>query len=149
MSRSSRSRLLALVPVTLLFLVAAVQLNLVVHHELDPWKGGGFGMFSTIDNPSTRVLRVVAVTADGLVPLEMPSAVYAAERSARALPSEERLGRVAERLLDRTELPEGTRALRVELWRLDFLPERSAFAARRWKSLERRLAAPGSKAGTR
>lgn len=47
----------------LLIIVAARQIILVEQINLNPWKGGGFGMFSTIDRPSNRVIEVRAVTA--------------------------------------------------------------------------------------
>lgn len=49
----------------LLVLVACAQMVLVGTHRLTPWKGGGFGMFSTFDRPSTRALRIWLNTPDG------------------------------------------------------------------------------------
>ena len=37
-------------PVALLLVVAGVQVALVKTEGLSPWKGGGFGMFSTTDD---------------------------------------------------------------------------------------------------
>jgi len=59
----------------LLLLVAAVQVTAVLVAGLTPWKGGGFGMFSTVDRLDYRVLRVVADTAAGPVPLNVANAV--------------------------------------------------------------------------
>lgn len=49
----------------LLVVVACVQLTLVRTHDLIPWKGGGFGMFSTLDRPGARILRVWLITPEG------------------------------------------------------------------------------------
>lgn len=49
----------------LLVVVACVQLTLVRTHDLLPWKGGGFGMFSTLDRPGARLLRVWLITPEG------------------------------------------------------------------------------------
>lgn len=38
----------------LVLAIALVQSTLVLTQELSPWKGGGFGMFSTVDSPSMR-----------------------------------------------------------------------------------------------
>ena len=38
----------ALIPVLLLNIIASQQIYLKSNHNLNPWKGGGFGMFSTI-----------------------------------------------------------------------------------------------------
>ena len=40
----------ALLPVALLMAVATVQVILATAAGLTPWKGGGFGMFSTTDD---------------------------------------------------------------------------------------------------
>lgn len=48
-----------------MLLVAATQFTLVRTHGLTPWKGGGFGMFSTSDGTAARTLRVVLETPEG------------------------------------------------------------------------------------
>lgn len=42
-----RPGLLSLIPAILLSIVAAAQVRLTRTEQLTPWKGGGFGMFST------------------------------------------------------------------------------------------------------
>ncbi|PWT89785.1 MAG: hypothetical protein C5B54_08350 [Acidobacteria bacterium] len=57
--RSSRkAEILALIPVLLLLLVAGLQIYLARTANLSPWKGGGFGMFSTTDGIANRWVRV-------------------------------------------------------------------------------------------
>ncbi len=46
-------------------LVAASQVVLATTTDLTPWRGGGFGMFSTTDNHDQRFLRITAVTGAG------------------------------------------------------------------------------------
>ncbi|MFN2420397.1 MAG: hypothetical protein ABR527_03315 [Gemmatimonadota bacterium] len=58
------SRFLPLLPAALLCLVAVVQVYLTRTQFLTPWKGGGFGMFSTTDF-TTRVIRVWITTPEG------------------------------------------------------------------------------------
>lgn len=41
--------------------IALFQLYLAHTADLSPWKGGGFGMFSSVDSPSMRVLSAVAL----------------------------------------------------------------------------------------
>lgn len=53
-----------LVP-ALLIVVALRQIFLVSTVKLSPWKGGGFGMFSSIDRPSNRVIEVLGLTTTG------------------------------------------------------------------------------------
>ncbi|MGF1486532.1 MAG: hypothetical protein ACFBSE_05400 [Prochloraceae cyanobacterium] len=50
---------------TLLIVVALRQIILVSAVKLNPWKGGGFGMFSSVDRPSNRVIEVIGSTATG------------------------------------------------------------------------------------
>ncbi len=49
----------------LLIIVALRQIFLVSTTKLSPWKGGGFGMFSSIDKPSKRVIEVRGLTTTG------------------------------------------------------------------------------------
>lgn len=49
----------------LLIVIALRQLFLVSTVKLTPWKGGGFGMFSSIDRPSNRVVEVRGITKSG------------------------------------------------------------------------------------
>lgn len=53
-----------LVPL-LLIIVAVRQTILVDRIGLSPWKGGGFGMFSSIDRPSNRAIEVRGITIEG------------------------------------------------------------------------------------
>ena len=48
-----------------LVLVATSQLVLASTTDLTAWRGGGFGMFSTLDNHDQRFLRITATTAEG------------------------------------------------------------------------------------
>ena len=56
--------LVAAVPV-LLALVALTQVTVATTTDLTPWRGGGFGMFSTLDGHDLRGVRVEVVDADG------------------------------------------------------------------------------------
>ena len=46
-------------PALLLALVAVCQIVLAKTADLTPWKGGGFGMFATLDHNAHRRLEVV------------------------------------------------------------------------------------------
>jgi len=56
-SKSIKEKLYLLIPIVLC-LVCANQFFLVKSQNLTQWKGGGFGMFSTIDKQGERVIRV-------------------------------------------------------------------------------------------
>lgn len=55
------------VPV-LMTVVALVQVVLTQTQDLTPWKGGGFGMFASVDRAEHRAVRAYLVTATGEVP---------------------------------------------------------------------------------
>lgn len=52
-------------PAKLLIIVATLQLFASLGHTLSPWKGGGFGMFSTVDSPAQREIKIWIVDAAG------------------------------------------------------------------------------------
>jgi hypothetical protein len=92
---SRTKRLLRAAAPTLLVLIALNQIYLARTHDLTPWKGGGFGMFSTVDEPNMRWL-VCRVTANGReVAVALPDAVRDDERRERAMPSHARLQKIA------------------------------------------------------
>ena len=51
---SQKFRWLIWLPSAMLVIVAGMQCMLVTTRGLVPWKGGGFGMFSSVDSPSSR-----------------------------------------------------------------------------------------------
>jgi hypothetical protein len=85
-----------------LILVASHQVWLANTRALSSWKGGGFGMFATVDPSTFRAVRGTFDTTDGPVPFD----VYALEEqgaaarkvfvNARALPDERRLAPLAD-----------------------------------------------------
>lgn len=95
------------VPLLLVF-VASTQVLVANTTTLTPWRGGGFGMFATVDAHSHRIVRVESELDRGEpVPLDVLSfrRVASVERafvSARAWPTDRRLDRLAAAL---TEVP--------------------------------------------
>jgi len=61
-------------------------------------EGGGFGMFSTVDDESARFLRCYLVTGQGDLPLSIPSAADKIVAELRAAPSQADLQNLADRL---------------------------------------------------
>ncbi len=69
-----RSRRVQLyLPATMLCLVAAWHAYRVVNHDLTPWKGGGFGMFSSVDAGTNRVVRITLHGRTGSFEAEVPT----------------------------------------------------------------------------
>src|SRR5262245_15926929 len=87
----------ALAPLCLC-LVAGLHAARVWTARQTPWKGGGFGMFSTIDSESNRFLRAYLLTDAGELPLEVPAAIDKTAAELRAAPTEAGLAALAQRL---------------------------------------------------
>jgi hypothetical protein len=133
----------------MLVAIACLQLYLAHAHYLSPWKGGGFGMFASIDSRRARFLRYYLVTADGDIPVEAPARLRPLIDEIRALPRFERMLYLADQLAQATWEPDASSpanhkpvrfiangemklatgqavefwGVRVELWRYGFDPE--------------------------
>jgi hypothetical protein len=110
----------ARVPVVLLLAVALVQLVLVRELGLSPWKGGGFGMFSTLDNSNFRTVRVIGIEHGGDVPIVLPPETERLRRAIRILPFRPWLAELA---ADAFRAAPDARAVRIEVWRISFDPD--------------------------
>ena len=131
-----RSRIVAYVPAIVLACVALIQVYLVNAHGLSPWKGGGFGMFSTIDGTRNRLLRLYIVRGPEERRIEIPRGLEADVLRARLLPTDRNLTAVAERFVEQSgDRIRGTDAVRVEIWRGAFDPERVSLKFERWRAL--------------
>ena len=87
--------------------------------HLTPSKGGGFGMFATVDSLKTRLLRIYLVDAAGRSrPIRMPSHTWRRTlRHARALPTRQRLSRLARQV---AQLYPHAPAVRIVVWQRVF-----------------------------
>ena len=74
------------VPALLLVAVAIVQIGLSERVGLTPWKGGGFGMFSTLDHSGFRRIDVVIDAPDRSEHLEIAPSLQLEAARATALP---------------------------------------------------------------
>ncbi len=101
-------------PVLLLIAIALLQVGRAHFGHLVAWKGGGFGMFATIDAPDFREVRLFDARGH---PLAIPADLAAENRRVRSYPD-----RAAISTLSRTmqsELSE-RRVARAEVWRTEF-----------------------------
>jgi hypothetical protein len=89
----------ALAPLCLC-LVAGWHLVRVWTCQQTPWKGGGFGMFSTVDDESARFVRCYSVTDSGKLPLPIPPAADKTIAELRAAPTQAKLDELARRLAE-------------------------------------------------
>lgn len=106
-----------MLPACLLLAVAMHQIVSSWNEGLNPWKGGGFGMFATADRGSLRQVRVIQLAPEGEVPLLLSDAVEVQRRAAQELPRDANLRALAEAVA----VAEGmVGTLRVEVWRARF-----------------------------
>ena len=64
-SKERLARLLCVSPCFLMSILACYQFYLVVSGQLDAWKGGGFGMFSSVYSLDKRRFAVTLIMTDG------------------------------------------------------------------------------------
>ena len=105
-------RRVALAPLCLL-LVAGLHLYRVKMADQSPWKGGGFGMFSTVDAPGARFVKAYLVTAGGRVPVEIPPRLAAPNSALLTAPSQVQLQALAEEFAKQTWVDEVRRDERI------------------------------------
>jgi hypothetical protein len=74
-------------PTCLLVVVALAQKYLLVNHAATPWKGGGFGMFSSADDVEHRFEKVFIQTRCGEIQVQTPPALSEIGLLARTIPS--------------------------------------------------------------
>ncbi len=110
-------------PVALLLAVAMVQVGLARTARLSPWKGGGFGMFSTTDDGGRRHLRIFVSAVDRSEEIAIAPSLEDAARRAAVLPVDATLSRLASRVVDReTRYQRAVDTVRIEAWRIDYAP---------------------------
>ncbi|MGA1248713.1 MAG: hypothetical protein ACO3XJ_06400 [Candidatus Nanopelagicales bacterium] len=112
---TKRQRLLMLVPVIVLIAVALNEPRLYHQENLTSWKGGGFGMFATIDKHSWRpvVVKLTFTDRDGgnekVIQVDIRSYLDAIKNDAdksqhledtRSLPTQHNLGVLANQLAE-------------------------------------------------
>ena len=115
---SSRSRLL---PPLLLTVVALLQIVLARTADLTAWKGGGFGMFATLDHGAYRGVDIVVDAPDRSESLEIPHSLELAAARAAAFPVDWLMRDLAERVVARERRYErAVSRVTVTAWRADF-----------------------------
>ena len=120
----------------LLAAVACAQIVAATSGLLSPWKGGGFGMFASVDRTRMRVVR--AVLSDGVTEqgVAIPGALDAERLRAQVWPDDRALARLLRRL--EGEYDAGAPVRRVEVWRMELADDGLALRAVRLASAEGR-----------
>jgi hypothetical protein len=122
------------VPGVLLTVVALHQVFLAETANLNPWKGGGFGMFATTDHGSTRRVRAWRVSMGARERLQIPTALEGRALDVRQLPRQRDLDAFA-RALHEDEAVTGPVLVEVVRIHIDLdrgRREESVFATSLW-----------------
>ena len=116
-------RTLTALPAILLLSVAAVQMTLATTAGLSPWKGGGFGMFASVDGLPFRWLRINLTAPERSEELAVPPSLEDDARLVLTWPHEQALDRLARAVVAR-ERRHGRPVdeVRIQVWRADVSP---------------------------
>ena len=130
----------AVLPVGLLLAVAAVQLTLAGTAGLSPWKGGGFGMFSTTDDAGRRRVRVFVSAPERSEEMAIPPSLDDLARRAAVLPTNAALSRLARGVVEReARYHRPVATVRIEAWRIEYAPGTLAAFTRRTRDFVYRV----------
>jgi hypothetical protein len=109
----------AFIAPALLLALGLAQIAGWLAFDLSPWKGGGFGMFSTNDHGAFRQVHVFERGEAGEQRVALPSELDRLRRHVREVPREANLRRLGIAL--RRAVPE-LGPLRIEVVRTEFAP---------------------------
>jgi hypothetical protein len=110
-------------PPILLAVVACAQIALTRTTLLSSWKGGGFGMFATLDGGQHRSMRIVVFSPDRSEELDVPLSLEHLAARIQLYPGKEWLNQFARRVAEREQRRgRPVSQVRIELWRTDYQP---------------------------
>jgi hypothetical protein len=111
------------IPAAVLAAVATSQVVLTQHAALTPWKGGGFGMFSTLDHGAFRAVTVVIDGPGRSETLDMPPSLEVLAARAANCPADWLLRRLAIGIAARERRYERpVTRITIRVWRTHFHP---------------------------
>jgi hypothetical protein len=130
----------AMLPVALLLAVAGAQVTLARTAGLSPWKGGGFGMFSTTDDAGRRHVRVFVSAPERSEEIAITPSLEDAAARAAVLPGDGELSRLARRVVERERRNRRpVDAVRIEAWRIEYAPDTLFATTRLTRSFDYRV----------
>lgn len=121
-----------LLPPVLLVAVAGLQIVLAHRDGLSPWKGGGFGMFSTLDGRPHRVVSVRVDAPHRSEELAVPVSLEEAAAGVEILPTTARLERFGHAIAARERRHDrAVGSVHIDVWRTEFETDSLAPTRRR------------------
>jgi hypothetical protein len=121
MNELAKAKYFALIPAFLLIVVACVQIYLARNADLTPWKGGGFGMFSTTDGNSNRYIRVYVSGPQRSEEILIKPSLEDFATRAEMFPGNSQLEKLAKAILkDQQQKHLPAQSIRIEVWRIEY-----------------------------
>ncbi len=115
------SRCRVWLPAFLLVGTAITQIVLAKNFDLSPWKGGGFGMFATLDGTAFRHIRIFVESPQRSEELAIAPSQQRLADQAKLYPSEDKLIDLAKAVAGRERrYDRPVTSVRVEVWRSEF-----------------------------
>jgi hypothetical protein len=112
---------LAMLPPALLAIVACTQIGLAHTVDLTAWKGGGFGMFATLDQGAHRGVDIVVDASNRSESLHVPPSLEVAAARAAACPADWLLRKLAEGVVARERrYQRPVSRVTLTVWRAEF-----------------------------
>ena len=113
----------AMLPAALLVVVAGGQLVLAQTAMLSPWKGGGFGMFASLDGRPFRYVRIFVEAPGRSEERAVPPSLEDLAAAAEIAPGDRQLERLARGVVARERRRRRPVAdVRLEVRRVEFAP---------------------------
>ena len=136
-------RRLGYLPPGLLVFVATLQIGLVSMAGLSPWLGGGFGMFSTLNDRGHRHLHLTLERSGVQHGVDVPAELHDRARRVLALPTEARLRALAAAVASHSNPSPGSE-LRLAIWRTRYDPESLQPSSHVLRKVTIRIGEPGT-----
>jgi hypothetical protein len=107
-------------PAVLLLGVASAQMVLAARTSLSPWKGGGFGMFASVDGSPFRWVRVYVFAPDRSEELAVPLSLEGQAHRVVTWPHQRAMDGLARAVIAREQrYHRPVQRVRIEVWRAD------------------------------
>src|SRR5262245_13702496 len=111
-------------PVTLLLAIASAQMLLARTSDLSPWKGGGFGMFASVDGLPFRWARIYVFASERSEEIAIPPSLDEQMRRVATWPHPAALEALARSVIAREQRQQRpVESVRIEIWRADVSPD--------------------------
>ena len=111
-------------PAVLLLVVASAQMLLARTSDLSPWKGGGFGMFASVDGAPFRWTRIYVFAAERSEEIAIPPSLDDQAHRVATWPHRRALEALARSVIARERRrQQRVETVRVEIWRADVSPD--------------------------